>query len=148
MEQSITHPETTTDTSFVADVRLTAPNLSFYPIQYNWGVAQRIEPRSSWVTADISRIKQECVELSDEKIIEIEKKIFESMKDRLIKRYEGKYIAMSNGKVLASAKDFSSLAKKVYEKHGYRAMYMPLVSKSERQFKLSTPLFSKKKKAD
>ncbi len=47
------------------------------------------------------------------------KTYFEKNKESLVRRYEGKYIAIWENEVLDSDTSFSSLAQRVYEKLGY-----------------------------
>lgn len=63
--------------------------------------------------------------------IEIEKKVFEAKKDFYLENYEGKYIALLNGKVLDYSEDFSQLAQRVYEKFGYKEIFMTLVTRNK-----------------
>lgn len=79
--------------------------------------------------------------LSDDQIIEIEKKMFDIKKEEYLPDFEGKYIALENGKLLDSDIDFSALAKRVYEQHGYRPIFMPLVTKDERKYRIRSPKF-------
>ncbi len=70
--------------------------------------------------------------MSDEEIIKAEKKIFDSKKEQLLEKYEDKYVAMINGEVVDSDKEFSDLAKRVYETHGYKAIFMSRVTRHEK----------------
>ena len=83
--------------------------------------------------------------LSDEDILEIEKKIFEQKKEELLKQYEGKYIALVDGLVIDSDIDFSELAKRVYATYGYRAIFMTRVIRNEKSHKISSPKFKSTK---
>jgi hypothetical protein len=80
----------------------------------------------------------EPIILSDNEVIEIEKKIYnEKMKKNELEEYEGKYIALLKGEVYDSDTDFSTLAKRVYDKLGYNAVFMTRVIKNEKSHKMS-----------
>lgn len=76
----------------------------------------------------------------------------------ILKKYEGKYIAVILNPVkgidnslkeaiVSSAKDFHQLASKVYKKYGHITIYMPFISKEPvtRKFQIPTPLWIKRK---
>jgi hypothetical protein len=79
------------------------------------------------------------VTLTDEDIIKREMKSYELKKEEYLNKYEGQYIALLNGEVLDSDVDFSNLATRVYEKIGYRTVYMPLVTRHKKHYKISSP---------
>ncbi|MBI2919236.1 MAG: hypothetical protein HYY01_14780 [Chloroflexi bacterium] len=58
--------------------------------------------------------------------------------ETLYQTYAGKYIALIEGEVVDSDSDFSSLAMRVYEKYGYKDIYMPKVER-ERTVRVSGP---------
>ena len=79
---------------------------------------------------------------SDEEIsLEREREMYERNKEHYLSNYEGKYIALLSGVVLDSDKDFSNLAKRVFEKNGYKPIYMPLVTREEKEYKIASPKF-------
>lgn len=73
-------------------------------------------------------------------IFEQAKKYYLDNKEKLLKTYQGKYIAILNNRVVGSDKDFSKLAQRVYKRFGYQTIYMPLVEKEERIAEVPTPL--------
>jgi hypothetical protein len=77
--------------------------------------------------------------LSEAKILCKAKKYYEKNLENLVERYSGKYIAILNNEVVDSDKDFSNLAKKVYEKYGYQTIYMPFVDVKKKVFKIPSP---------
>jgi hypothetical protein len=93
----------------------------------------------SKLTAD-PRLIQE-IPISPDQSIAMEKKFYEDQKEKYLAEYEGKYIALENGILLDSDLDFSALAKRVYEQHGYRPIFMPFVTKEDRQYKIRSPKF-------
>lgn len=74
--------------------------------------------------------------------LEIERTLYEIQKEKYLKGYEGKYIAISQGRVLFSANDFSELAKEVYESVGYKEVFMTLVTEQHKPHRFS-PKFKK-----
>jgi len=94
---------------------------------------------------DIFRKKTEELEaergiLADDKtILGLGKKYFEANKKDLLKKYQNKYIAILNNKVVGSDKDFSKLAGRIYKKFGYQTIYMPFVSGQKRIVKIPSP---------
>ena len=94
---------------------------------------------------DIFRKKTEELEaergiLADDKtILGLGKKYFEANKKDLQKKYQNKYIAILNNKVVGSDKDFSKLAGRIYKKFGYQTIYMPFVSGQKRIVKIPSP---------
>jgi cyclopropane fatty-acyl-phospholipid synthase-like methyltransferase len=97
---------------------------------------------------DIFRKKTEELEAErelpadDKTILELGKKYFEANKKGLLKKYQNKYIAILNNKVVGSDKDFSRLAERVYKKFGYQTIYMPFVSEQKRTVKIPSPRIS------
>lgn len=77
--------------------------------------------------------------LNDREIVDMEKRIFEENRASYLMDYEGKYIALLNGVVLDSENSFSALAKKIYTKLGYRAIFITRVTKKEIKYRISSP---------
>jgi len=77
-----------------------------------------------------------AIALTDEDIILGEMKLYDQNKAEYLTKFEGKYITMLNGTVLDSDPDFSNLATRVYKKYGYQAIYMPLVTRREKPYKI------------
>jgi len=77
--------------------------------------------------------------LSEEQILGLAKKYFEENKKNLLKKYQGKYIAILNNQVIDSDRDFSRLAARVYKVYGYQTIYMPLVDGKKIVMKIPSP---------
>src|SRR4051794_38882510 len=80
---------------------------------------------------------RKSIELADEAIIRREMKVYEDNKEEYLEKYEGKYIAMLNGVVLDSSDSISELAERVYTKFGYRAIFMTLVTRRTKPYRIS-----------
>ena len=94
---------------------------------------------------DMSREKTEELEVEkpfipeDINVLELAQKYYEEHKESLFRKYEGKYIAILNDKVIGSDKDFPKLAQRVYKKYGYQTIYMPFVEARKKIVKIPSP---------
>ena len=70
-------------------------------------------------------------------------KFFNANRETFVKEYENKFIAIMNDRVVDSDDDFSALAERVYEKYGYRSIYMPKVTKEAEVAHMPTPFLRK-----
>lgn len=71
--------------------------------------------------------------------IEKERLAFEKLRETgLLNKYKGKYVSILNEKVIDSDEDKVRLAKRVYEKYGYRTIYVGKVN-GEKPKRLPTP---------
>lgn len=64
---------------------------------------------------------------------------FESQREHLLAEYEGKYVAILNGKVIDADEDFAQLAERVYRREGYRDIFMPLVERRPAVLTIPSP---------
>lgn len=71
------------------------------------------------------------------------KKYFEENKAQLLAKYRGMFIAIMASSVVDQDKDFSELAKRVYEKFGYQAIYMPFVQSEPAVLRIPSPRVGK-----
>ena len=60
-------------------------------------------------------------------------------KSKLLKRYQNKYVAILNRKVVDHDADFAPLARRVYDRYGVRSICMPKVTRGERVIHLRSP---------
>ena len=94
---------------------------------------------------EMFREKTEVVEVEkpdipeDINVLELAQKYYEENEEGLLKKYEGRYIAVLNNKVIGSGKDFSKLAQRVYNKYGYQTIYMPFVEAKKKIVKIPSP---------
>lgn len=75
----------------------------------------------------------------DINVLELAQKYYEENIESLLRKYEGKYIAILNNKVIGSGKDFSKLAQRAYRKYGYQTIYMPFVEAKKKIVKIPSP---------
>ncbi len=64
---------------------------------------------------------------------------YEANKPKLLRRYEGEYVAIIDGKVVDHNKEFGPLAGRVFKKYGVRAIFMPQVVRGERVVNIPSP---------
>jgi hypothetical protein len=94
---------------------------------------------------DLFREKTEEVEVEkpvipeDINMLELAQKYYEEHRESLLRKYEGRYIAILNNKVIGSGKNFSKLAQRVYKKYGYQTIYMPFVEAKKKIVKIPSP---------
>jgi cell division protein FtsZ len=76
-----------------------------------------------------------------EEVIEFQQAIafFKANQQKLLSKYEGKYIAILNGEVVDADSEFSILAERVYSRYGYADIYMPKVEKKGIILHIPTP---------
>jgi len=75
-------------------------------------------------------------------MFEISKEYYKENKNELLKKYEGKHIAIIGKEVVDSDKDFPELIKRVYKKYGYDNIFMPYVDKKENIAMIPSPIFN------
>lgn len=56
--------------------------------------------------------------------------------EKLKTTYAGRYIAVLGASILDSDTDFSALASRVYERFGYRRIFMPFISEHKRVYRI------------
>ena len=60
-------------------------------------------------------------------------------RERLVREYEGEYVAILDNRVLDHDADFEELAQRVFKREGVRNIFMPLVSSGERTLRVRSP---------
>lgn len=63
---------------------------------------------------------------------------------RLARTYDGQYVAVVGKRVIDSDRDFERLAARVFEAHGHRSVFMPLVAATDRVLRLRSPRVRRK----
>lgn len=68
---------------------------------------------------------------------------FQENKTEILEKYKGNFIAILDNAVVDHDKEFSELAKRVYEKFGYQTTYMPFVESEPRVLRIPSPRVGK-----
>lgn len=64
-------------------------------------------------------------------MFEVEKRAFEAMREQLLSKYEGQYVAIYKGQFVDHDADKLRLGLRVYRQFGYRPIYVQLVTREE-----------------
>ena len=59
--------------------------------------------------------------------------------EQLITDYGGRYVAILGTSILDSDRDFSALAGRVYERFGYKRIFMPFIGQSRKVYRIPAP---------
>lgn len=68
-----------------------------------------------------------------------EQRWFERQRERLLRKYQGQYVAIVGEAVLDHDSDFEALAERVFASQGVRDVFMPLVSASQPAMRVRSP---------
>lgn len=58
---------------------------------------------------------------------------------KLVERYGGQYVAIVDGAVVDHAKEFQTVAHRMFARYGNRSIYMPRVQAGEREVRVRSP---------
>jgi len=75
-------------------------------------------------------------------VFDSDRQWFLKHQEELKARYSGQFVAILDGKVVDSSPNFDELATRVYEKHGYRDIFMPWVGEEKRPARIPSPRVS------
>lgn len=64
---------------------------------------------------------------------------YRANREKLLSEYEGKYVAILDGRVIDSDADFSHLAERVYRREGVRDIFMPRVQEDPEVVNIPSP---------
>jgi len=80
--------------------------------------------------------------ISDDEAFRREEKSFERLKRKCLsdERYKGKFIAVLGGKIVDVDDDDCRLAKRVYDRFGYRPVYIGKVTETRRIVEIPSPM--------
>ena len=115
-----------------------------------FGFRSQIQPRPKKILKKKEDAESIDWKTKQVKIIQQAKLWHELHKEKILKDYKGKYIAIIlnpqkelntplKEAIIGSAKDFHELATKVYKKFGYKTIYMPFVDIKERVIRIPSP---------
>jgi len=93
----------------------------------------------SWIDINYEMSKQQERAAPKSEGFQYEKESFEKMKDELLNKCEGEYVAIYGGKVVDHGKDQIEVLNRVYQKYGYVEVYCHLVTKEPVTYQIATP---------
>ena len=64
---------------------------------------------------------------------------YEANRDRLLREYDGQYVAIVDGEVIDRDQDFEALATRVFERRGVRPIFMPRVTAAVERARVRSP---------
>ena len=117
-------------------LRHPAPNDTFV---VNFVSLQVFENTLHWEDLSVGDVPSESVQPADYPKFEEAKRYFQENKTQILEKYKGDFIAILDNAVVDHDKDFSELAKRVYEKFGYQTTYMPFVESEQRVLRIPSP---------
>lgn len=71
------------------------------------------------------------------------KRYFQEHKAQILEKYSGNFVAILDEAVVDHDKNFSELAKRIYEKFGYQTIYMPFVESKPSVLRIPSPRVGK-----
>ena len=92
-----------------------------------------------WIDIDLKTSAQQEYTPPRPEGFQYEKESFEKMKDELLNKCEGEYVAIYGGKVVDHGKDQIEVLNRVYQKYGYVEVYCHLVTKEPVTYQIATP---------
>jgi hypothetical protein len=81
------------------------------------------------------------LEITSDMILNAERDLYEENKEYYLREYEGEYIALLNGNLIAHNFNFSEVASRAYEQVGYQPILIIRVDRRKRIYKMATPKF-------
>lgn len=97
---------------------------------------------TEWVSTHLDIAKSD----KDERLVAFEQEIaaFETLKPELLKQYPGQYVAIYQGKVVASGVDKHEVSRQVREQYGLVVYYVQLVSPKPRTARIPSVWVTRK----
>ena len=71
--------------------------------------------------------------------LEDEMRWYSRNRERLVREYDGEYVAILDNRVIDHDAVFEELAQRVFKREGVRNIFMPLVSSGERTLRVRSP---------
>ena len=96
-----------------------------------------------WEDLSIANAPGEGAQPADYVKFQEAKKYFQENKAQILEKYRGDFIAIVDNAVVDHAKEFSELARRIYEKFGYQTIYMPFVESEPRVLTIPSPRVGK-----
>jgi len=118
--------------SVFKEIRAGVPTMSGYLVNMEESFLYTSEPFSDTSTSEASSYEEEHTfkpkrEKSDEELLDSWGRFLALHIEDLRNKHKGKYIAVYNDRVFDEDADLAQLAKRVYKKLGYRAVFIPYI---------------------
>lgn len=97
----------------------------------------------SWEDLSVADVPGEGAQPADYVKFQEAKRFFHENKAQILENYRGSFIAILDNSVVDHDRDFSELAKRVYEKFGYQTTYMPFVESEPSVVRIPSPRVGK-----
>lgn len=96
-----------------------------------------------WEEVSVVEIPSEGPQPGDYAKFQEARKYFQENKTQILEKYRGNFIAILDNSVVDHDREFSELAKRVYEKFGYQTIYMPFVEAQPSVLSIPSPRVGK-----
>jgi len=98
-----------------------------------------------WEDLSVADVPGEGSQPADYLKFQEAKKYFQENKAQILEKYKGNFIAILDSTIVDHDRNFSDLARRVYEKFGYQTIYMPLVESEPVVLRIPSPRVSKQR---
>ena len=116
------------------------PNSGFV---LNFGSPQVFQSPLPLEDCSLGDVPAEGSQLTDYMKIEEAKRYFRENRAEILGKYRGMFVAVVENSIVDCDKDFSELAKRIYEKFGYQTIYMPFVESEPSVLRIPSPRVGK-----
>lgn len=97
----------------------------------------------SWEDLSVADVPGEGAQPTDYVKFQEAKRYFQENKAQILEKYRDNFIAILDNTVVDHDREFSELAKRVYEKFGYQTIYMPFVESEPSVLRIPSPRVGK-----
>lgn len=98
-----------------------------------------------WEDLSVADVPGEGSQPADYVKLQEARRYFQENKAQILEQYSGNFIAIVDNSVVDHDKEFSELAKRVYEKFGYQTTYMPFVEREPGVLRIPSPRVGKQR---
>ena len=109
----------------------------------NLGSRQVIQNTLAWKDLSVADVPGERSQPTDYVKFQEAKGYFQEHKAQILEKYSGNFVAILDETVVDHDRNFSELAKRIYEKFGYQAIYMPFVESEPSVLRIPSPRVGK-----
>lgn len=93
----------------------------------------------SWEDLSVAEVPGEGSQPTDYVKFQEAKRYFQENRAQILEKYRGNFIAIFDNTVVDHDRNFSELAKRVYEKFGYQTIYIPFVESEPAVLRIPSP---------